>query len=180
MRFVSALLGLARRSNCSRACWLVLVASFFLQLFALITPLFTQVVIGKVLVLWGFTTLDVLVIGLAALGVFEIVLNGLPTYIFSLSTSHVDALLGARRQGRHSFRTCHLPISARLGRGAEGSYSAHSGGTGGWTCRTIGVGQVNVDEAGAAESNGSDRCAMSCLIWQRHCSALVFALVRLG
>src|SRR6266850_7845067 len=34
----------------------VLVASFFLQLFALLTPLFTQVVIDKVLVHKGFTT----------------------------------------------------------------------------------------------------------------------------
>ena len=42
----------------------VLVASFFLQIFALVTPLFFQVVIDKVLVHRGLTTLDVLVIGL--------------------------------------------------------------------------------------------------------------------
>ena len=42
----------------------VLVASFFLQLFALVSPLFFQVVIDKVLVHRGLTTLDVLVIGL--------------------------------------------------------------------------------------------------------------------
>ena len=54
----------------------VLVASFFLQLFALVTPLFTQVVIDKVLVHRGLTTLDVLVIGLVALGIFEVVLGG--------------------------------------------------------------------------------------------------------
>ena len=39
----------------------VLAASFFLQLFALVTPLFFQVVIDKVLVHRGFTTLDVLI-----------------------------------------------------------------------------------------------------------------------
>ena len=38
----------------------VLIASFFLQLFALLTPLFMQVVIDKVLVHKGFTTLYVL------------------------------------------------------------------------------------------------------------------------
>ena len=44
----------------------VLVASFFLQIFALITPLFFQVVIDKVLVHRGLTTLDVLIFGLIA------------------------------------------------------------------------------------------------------------------
>src|SRR6266568_1775954 len=42
----------------------VLVASFFLQLFALVSPLFFQVVIDKVLVHRTLSTLDVLVIGL--------------------------------------------------------------------------------------------------------------------
>src|ERR1700737_4157154 len=42
----------------------VLVASFFLQLFALVSPLFFQVVIDKVLVHRSMSTLDVLIIGL--------------------------------------------------------------------------------------------------------------------
>jgi subfamily B ATP-binding cassette protein HlyB/CyaB len=41
----------------------VLVASFFLQVFALISPLFFQVVIDKVLVHRSMSTLDVLIIG---------------------------------------------------------------------------------------------------------------------
>ena len=49
----------------------VLVASFFLQLFALMSPLFFQVVIDKVLVHRGLSTLDVLVIGLVAISIFE-------------------------------------------------------------------------------------------------------------
>ena len=44
----------------------VLLASFFLQVFALVSPLFFQVVIDKVLVHRSFTTLEVLVIGLLA------------------------------------------------------------------------------------------------------------------
>ncbi|MGI9407355.1 MAG: type I secretion system permease/ATPase [Hyphomicrobiaceae bacterium] len=74
----------------------VLVASFFIQLFALITPMFTQVVIDKVLVHRGLTTLDVLVVGLIAIGIFDVLLNGLRTYIFAHTTSRVDALLGSK------------------------------------------------------------------------------------
>ncbi|MCH9808832.1 MAG: type I secretion system permease/ATPase [Alphaproteobacteria bacterium] len=74
----------------------VLVASFFLQIFALVTPLFSQVIIDKVLVHRGLTTLDVLIIGLAAIAVFEVTLGGLRTYIFSHTTSRVDAQLGAK------------------------------------------------------------------------------------
>ncbi|MGI9424653.1 MAG: type I secretion system permease/ATPase, partial [Hyphomicrobiaceae bacterium] len=77
----------------------VIVASFFIQVFALITPLFTQVVIDKVLVHRGLTTLDVLVFGLIALGLFDVILNGLRTYVFSHTTSRVDALLGAKLFG---------------------------------------------------------------------------------
>ncbi|MBX9927169.1 MAG: type I secretion system permease/ATPase, partial [Hyphomicrobiaceae bacterium] len=74
----------------------VLVASFFLQIFGLLTPLFSQVVIDKVLVHRGLTTLDVLVVGLILLGFFEILLGGMRTYIFAHTTSRIDALLGAR------------------------------------------------------------------------------------
>src|SRR4029077_7179196 len=52
----------------------VLVASFFLQLCALVSPLFFQVVIDKVLVHRALSTLDVLVIGLVAISMFETVL----------------------------------------------------------------------------------------------------------
>jgi subfamily B ATP-binding cassette protein HlyB/CyaB len=57
----------------------VLLASFFLQLFALLTPLFFQVVIDKVLVHKGLTTLHVLAIGMLALTLFEVMLGGLRT-----------------------------------------------------------------------------------------------------
>ena len=74
----------------------VLLASFFLQLFALVTPLFFQVIIDKVLVHRGLTTLDVLAIGLLAIALFEIVLGGLRSYVFAHTTNRVDALLGAK------------------------------------------------------------------------------------
>ena len=74
----------------------VLIASFFLQLFALLTPLFTQVVIDKVLVHKGFTTLHVLAIGMIALAIFEAIVGGLRTYLFSHTTNRIDVSLGAQ------------------------------------------------------------------------------------
>jgi ATP-binding cassette, subfamily B, bacterial HlyB/CyaB len=74
----------------------VLFISFILQLFALVSPLFFQVVMDKVLVHRGMTTLDVLVIGLLVVVVFESLLNGLRSYIFSHTTNRIDVELGAR------------------------------------------------------------------------------------
>ncbi len=74
----------------------VLIASFFLQLFGLLTPLFTQVVIDKVLVHKGFTTLHVLAIGMIALAIFDATLGGLRTYLFSHTTNRIDVSLGAQ------------------------------------------------------------------------------------
>ena len=74
----------------------VLAGSFFLQLFGLITPLFFQVVIDKVLVHRGISTLQVLTGGLIALTIFEVLLGGLRTYIFAHTTNRIDVELGAR------------------------------------------------------------------------------------
>ena len=74
----------------------VLTASFFLQLFALISPLFFQVVIDKVLVHRSLSTLDVLIFGLVAIGMFEAILAALRTYLFAHTTNRIDVELGAR------------------------------------------------------------------------------------
>ncbi|MDV2986244.1 UNVERIFIED_CONTAM: type I secretion system permease/ATPase [Methylobacteriaceae bacterium AG10] len=74
----------------------VLVASLFIQIFALITPLFFQVVIDKVLVHRGLTTLELLVVGLVILSGFESLLTGLRTYIFAHTTNRIDVELGTR------------------------------------------------------------------------------------
>src|SRR5229473_854537 len=74
----------------------VLVASFFLQLFALVSPLFFQVVIDKVLVHRTLSTLDVLVIGLVAIAIFETILGIMRTYLFAHTTNRIDVELGAR------------------------------------------------------------------------------------
>ncbi len=74
----------------------VLVASFFLQLFSLVSPLFFQVVIDKVLVHRSMGTLEVLVIGLVTVSIFEAIIGALRTYVFAHTTNRIDVELGAR------------------------------------------------------------------------------------
>jgi ATP-binding cassette, subfamily B, bacterial HlyB/CyaB len=74
----------------------VLVASFFLQVFALVSPLVFQVIIDKVLAHRGMSTLDVLIIALVAISIFEAILGALRTYLFSHTTNRIDVELGAR------------------------------------------------------------------------------------
>jgi ABC-type multidrug transport system fused ATPase/permease subunit len=58
--------------------------------------LFFQVVIDKVLVHRGLSTLEVLTIGLATIAVFEAILGALRTYLFAHTTNRIDVELGAR------------------------------------------------------------------------------------
>ena len=74
----------------------VLLVSFVLQIFALITPLFFQVVMDKVLVHRGLTTLDVIAIGLLGIMLFETILSGLRSYVFAHTASRIDVELGSR------------------------------------------------------------------------------------
>jgi ATP-binding cassette, subfamily B, bacterial HlyB/CyaB len=74
----------------------VLAASFVLQLFALATPLFFQVVIDKVLAHHSMSTLNVLIGGLVILTLAEGLLGALRTYLFTHTTNRIDVELGAR------------------------------------------------------------------------------------
>ncbi|MBF0425101.1 MAG: type I secretion system permease/ATPase [Magnetococcales bacterium] len=74
----------------------VLLSSFFLQMFALVSPLFFQVIIDKVLVHHGLSTLHVLTFGLVAMALFESILGGLRAYIFSHTTNRIDVELGSK------------------------------------------------------------------------------------
>lgn len=85
----------------------VVVASFFVQFFALVTPIFFQLVVDKVLVHKGMSTLVVLVVGMVTLGLFETVLQFLRSYTLSHTTNRIDVELG-RRLFHHLFR---LPLS---------------------------------------------------------------------
>jgi subfamily B ATP-binding cassette protein HlyB/CyaB len=85
----------------------VLLASFFVQIFALVTPLFFQVVIDKVLSHKSYDTLLVLVFGLVVFGLFDVVLQYLRSYALTHTTNRIDVELG-RRLFFHLFR---LPMS---------------------------------------------------------------------
>ena len=85
----------------------VLLASLFLQVLALLSPLFFQIVIDKVLVHKGLTTLEVLAIGLLIVFVFDVAVGGLRTYLFAHTTSRVDAELGAKLFSHLT----HLPLA---------------------------------------------------------------------
>jgi subfamily B ATP-binding cassette protein HlyB/CyaB len=85
----------------------VLVASLFVQLFALATPIFFQLVVDKVLVHKGMSTLIVLVLGMVTLGLFEAILRFLRAYTLSHTTNRIDVELG-RRLFHHLFR---LPLA---------------------------------------------------------------------
>src|SRR5271157_3847257 len=85
----------------------VLIASFFVQIFALVSPLFFQVVIDKVLTHRGYSTLFVLVGGLALIGLFDVALQYLRAYALSHTTNRIDVELG-QRLFRHLTR---LPVS---------------------------------------------------------------------
>lgn len=74
----------------------VLAISLVLQLIGLVTPLFFQVVMDKVLVNHAMKTLNVVAIGLICATLFESVLTGLRTYVFSHTSSKMDVELGAR------------------------------------------------------------------------------------
>lgn len=73
-----------------------LVAAFFLQLFGLITPLFTQVIVDKVLPYHGTSTLDVLAMALLVAAILQTALGILRTYVFTHTTNKIDVILGAR------------------------------------------------------------------------------------
>lgn len=73
----------------------ILIASFFLQILALGTPLFFQAVVDKVLAHNGLSTLDVLAIGFIAVSIFEVILTGLRTYVLTHTANRIDASLSS-------------------------------------------------------------------------------------
>jgi ATP-binding cassette subfamily B protein RtxB len=74
----------------------VLLFSLMLQLLALATPLFFQVVMDKVLVHNALSTLDVLVMVLVIVGIFEVVLKGMREYLFAHTSNRIDIELGIK------------------------------------------------------------------------------------
>jgi subfamily B ATP-binding cassette protein HlyB/CyaB len=74
----------------------VMLGSFVVQIFGLVTPLFTQVILDKVIVHRTLSTLDVLAIAFLFVSVFEFLLNITRNYIFIHTANKIDAKLGAK------------------------------------------------------------------------------------
>ena len=74
----------------------VMLGSFIVQLFGLVTPLFTQVILDKVIVHRSLITLNVLAFAFVAVMIFELLLNFARKYIFLHTASKIDAKLGAK------------------------------------------------------------------------------------
>ncbi|EIW20879.1 MULTISPECIES: peptidase domain-containing ABC transporter [Pelosinus] len=74
----------------------VLFLSLILQLFGLITPMFTQIIVDKVLIHRSLNTLDVLIIGMAFVSIFQAWLTGLRSYLFTHTTSKIDVALSTK------------------------------------------------------------------------------------
>jgi ATP-binding cassette, subfamily B, bacterial HlyB/CyaB len=74
----------------------VLLISFVLQIVGLVTPMFFQVVMDKVLVNHAMKTLNVIAIGLILATLFEAVLTAIRTYVMAHTSSKIDVELGAK------------------------------------------------------------------------------------
>ena len=74
----------------------ILLISLCLQLIGLVTPLFFQVVMDKVLVNHALKTLNVIAIGFVTATLFEAALTGIRTWVFAHTSSKIDVELGAR------------------------------------------------------------------------------------
>ncbi len=74
----------------------IIIASLFIQIFALASPKFFEVVIDKVLVSRGLQSLDVLAIGLLVIAIFDPLMTYIRGLIFSHLASGVNSELSAR------------------------------------------------------------------------------------
>ncbi|HCN43532.1 MAG TPA: type I secretion system permease/ATPase [Proteus vulgaris] len=81
--------------------------SLILQLLSLATPLFTQIIMDKVIIHQALSTLDVLVIGLIFMAISEGILKGIREYMYHHTANKIDATLSLK-MAKHLLN---LPIS---------------------------------------------------------------------
>ncbi len=74
----------------------VFVAAFFLQLMGLAVPIYTQVIIDKVLGNAAFSTMTVLGVAMVVFAFMNALLSGARTYLLNHTTIKLDAILGTR------------------------------------------------------------------------------------
>jgi ATP-binding cassette, subfamily B, bacterial HlyB/CyaB len=77
--------------------WFVLleifVASLFIQIFGLITPIFTQLILDRVIVQGSIATLWAMGIGALIFGVFRVAITGLRAYLLDHTANRIDTAL---------------------------------------------------------------------------------------
>ncbi|KOP28178.1 ABC transporter ATP-binding protein [Hapalosiphon sp. MRB220] len=85
----------------------IFVASVLIQLFGLVTPVFTQLLLDRVLVQGSFTTLNAIALGMIIFGLFRVIMNGVRQYLLDHTANRVSValLVGFIK---HTFR---LPLS---------------------------------------------------------------------
>ena len=70
--------------------WQIIVASLLIQIFGLVLPLFTQIILDKVVVNRSQVTLNVFVIGALMFGIGQIVLSSVRNYLLSYLANRLD------------------------------------------------------------------------------------------
>lgn len=85
----------------------VFIASVFIQIFGLITPLFTQLILDRVVVQRSELTLTTVGLGLVIFSLFRVAITGLRQYLLDQTANRVDVALIVGFI-RHTFR---LPLS---------------------------------------------------------------------
>jgi HlyB family type I secretion system ABC transporter len=85
----------------------VFMASVLMQLFGLVTPVFTQLLLDRVLVQRSLATLNAVGVGMIVFGLFSVAMNGVRSYLLSHTANRVSIslLVGFIK---HTFR---LPLS---------------------------------------------------------------------
>ena len=73
--------------------WQILVFSILIQIFGLVTPLFTQIILDRVVVQRSLSTLNIFAIGLLLFGVWSIGLTAVRQYLLSYFSNRLDLTL---------------------------------------------------------------------------------------
>ena len=93
----------------------IIGSSFLLQLTGLLTPLFFQVIIDRVLVHQSSVTLNILCMGMLAAYVFQVAMTYLRGYLVSHTTNKIDVILSTRLYRHISALPLHFFETRRVG-----------------------------------------------------------------
>ncbi len=85
----------------------IFIASVIMQLFGLVTPVFTQLLLDRVLVQRSVSTLNAVGLGMIVFGLFSIAMNGVRSYLLSHTANRISVSLIVGFI-KHTFR---LPLS---------------------------------------------------------------------